>query len=104
MYEIVANPANYGIDSIVKNITNDSVFFEGDNRELWADEVGKFSEKLNTITSKVKKLEGVLRGSDVIEATPASLKTLKIKFFEMDEAINNVVKLTDKIEADFVNK
>ncbi len=26
MYEIVANPSNYGIESIVKNIGNDSVF------------------------------------------------------------------------------
>ena len=99
MYEITLNPEDYGIEALVEGMSENS-HFNGDNRKQWADEVGTFVSRLDSLIVKAKKLQDLLSGSESIEATPAALKTLKVQMFNINDALNASIDLSDKLESE----
>jgi len=104
MYEIIANPEDYKIDDLIAGTGNTQIQFSGEERKKWADEINAFSEKLIHFTEKAQELAKVFRGSDPITTTPASLKTLKIQLFIINDSLNTALEIAKKLEADIVPK
>jgi hypothetical protein len=102
MYEITLNPEDYGIEALVKGMEAERSIFNGDNRKQWADEVGIFVNRLNGLSAKAKKLQALLSGTESINATPASLKTLKIQMFNINNALTASIDLSEKLETEIV--
>ncbi len=102
MYEIIANPENYKLDDLIKGTGNAKIDFSGDKRQKWADEIEIFSEKLVRFAEKSRELAKVLSGSEKITTTPASLKTLKIQLFAINDALNNAMAIAEKLQSDIV--
>jgi hypothetical protein len=104
MWEIIADPKDYGIDVLEEGVGNNRIAFPEDDRNRWAEEIGVFSDKLNGLAERSRRLKGVLIGGEKIVATPASLKTLKVMMFKMNDTLNAVLKLADAIEEQVVRK
>ncbi|MCP4118380.1 MAG: hypothetical protein GY737_23895 [Desulfobacteraceae bacterium] len=104
MYEIIANPEDYQIDDLIKGTGHAKIDFSGGERIKWANEIDTFTSKLVSFTEKAQELSKVLRGSDAIKTTPASLKTLKIQLFNINDALNTALEISKKLEADIVSK
>ena len=101
-YEIIADPQDYGIEAMVEGLGGNTIDFPSDERQKWAVEVGTFAERLLTLSDKAKVLQEWLAGEHAIKATPASLKTLKIQFFKINDALENSLELVKRLEADIV--
>ena len=101
-YEIIADPKEYGIEKLVNGLNGSPIEFPPDERQQWAREVGAFAERLNELSDKAKSLETWLAGDAAIKATPASLKTLKIQLFKINEALDESIGLVNKLECDIV--
>jgi hypothetical protein len=71
---------------------------------VWAEEIGAFTEKLDGLSDKAKELQQLLMGEEKIVATPASLKTLKIQLFKINDALNTALDLAGKVEKEFIKK
>ncbi len=102
MYEITLNPEDYGIEDLVKGMEAERSVFNGDNRKQWAAEVGIFVDKLNGLSAKAKKLQNLLAGTESINASPASLKTLKVQMFNINDALTASIDLSEKLETEIV--
>jgi hypothetical protein len=46
----------------------------------------------------------VLSGGETISATPASLKTLKVQLFTINDALTSALNIADKLESDIIKK
>jgi hypothetical protein len=46
----------------------------------------------------------LLRSDEKIAATPASLKTLKIQLFAINDALNSALTIADRLESDIIHK
>lgn len=101
-YEIIADPQDYGIENLVEGLGGGPVAFTAEERNKWASEIGSFAEKLVSLSEKAKNLRKLLESEDAIKATPASLKTLKIQFFRINEALDVAWELANRIECDIV--
>jgi hypothetical protein len=101
-YEIIADPQNYGIEAMVEGLGGNTIDFPTAEREKWAVEVGTFAERLLALSDKAKGLQEWLGGAHAIKATPASLKTLKIQFFKINDALEDTLALARRLEADIV--
>ena len=101
-YEIIADPQDYGIEAMVEGLGGNTIDFPSDERQKWAVEVGTFAERLLILSDKAKGLQEWLAGAHTIKATPASLKTLKIQFFKINDALESSLELVKKLEADIV--
>jgi hypothetical protein len=101
-YEIIADPQNYGIEAMVEGLGGNTIDFPTAEREKWAIEVGTFAERLLALSDKAKGLQEWLGGAHAIKATPASLKTLKIQFFKINDALEDTLALARRLEADIV--
>jgi hypothetical protein len=101
-YEIIADPNDYGIEAMVEGLGGNAIDFPAEERQKWAVEVGTFAERLVALSEKAKILQEWLGGEHAIKATPASLKTLKIQFFKINDALENSLELVNRIEADIV--
>jgi len=104
MYEIIANPEEYQIDHLINGTGNANINITAEERDNWAGEITNFSEKLTEFAKKSKSLAELLSGSEEISATPASLKTLKIQLFMINDALSSALEIADKLETDIVKK
>ncbi len=104
MYEIIADPEEYQIDHLINGTGNANINITQEERDNWAGEITTFSEKLTEFAKKSKSLAELLSGSEKISATPASLKTLKIQLFMINDALSSAIKIADKLETDIVKK
>ena len=101
-YEIIADPKEYGIEKLVDGLNGNPIEFPPDERKQWAREVGAFAERLNELSGKATTLQTWLAGNEPIKSTPASLKTLKIQLFRINEALEESINLVNKLECDIV--
>ncbi len=104
MYEIIANPEDYQIDDLIKGTGNAPISFSGEERKKWAVEIDAFSHKLVQFSERSQELAKVFNGTESITTTPASLKTLKIQLFKINEALNKAIEISKKLESDIVPK
>ena len=105
MWEIIADPKDYGIEVLEKGINkNNMIEFAEDNRQRWAEEIETFIDKLNGLAERAKNLQKLFISEDAIVATPASLKTLKVALFKINDALTAALDLADKIETQIVKK
>ena len=104
MYEIIANPQDYQIDDLIKGTGNAEIEFSDEERQNWAKEIDGFTQKLIQFTEKSQELAKVLHSTDVIKTTPASLKTLKIQLFTINDALNKALAISQKLESDIIVK
>ncbi len=104
MYEIIANPDDYQIDHLINGTGNANMEISKEERDKWAGEIVNFSERLTQFAKKSQALAKVLSGSESISATPASLKTLKIQLFTINDALTSALEIADKLETDIVKK
>jgi len=104
MYEIIANPEEYQIDHLINGTGNANINITQEERDNWSSEITNFSEKLTEFAKKSKSLAELLSGSEKISATPASLKTLKIQLFMINDALSSAIEIADKLETDIVKK
>lgn len=104
MYEIIANPEDYQIDHLINGTENANIELTQDERNKWAGEIVNFSEKLTEFARKSEELARLLSSDEKISATPASLKTLKIQLFAINDALNSALAIADKLETDIVHK
>ena len=101
-YEIIADPKDYGIEAMVEGLGGGTIEFPAEERQKWSVEVGTFAERLLTLSDKAKSIQAWLDGAHAIKATPASLKTLKIQFFKINDALESALDLVKRLEADIV--
>lgn len=101
-YEIIADPKEYGIEKLVDGLNGSPIEFPPDERQQWAREVGAFAERLNELSDKATSLQTWLAGEEPIKATPASLKTLKIQLFKVNDALDASMHLVNKLECDII--
>jgi len=101
-YEIIADPKEYGIEKLVDGLNGSPIEFPPEERAQWATEVGAFAERLNELSDKATSLKTWLAGDAAIKATPASLKTLKIQLFKINDALDKSIGLVNKLECDIV--
>ncbi|HSL61012.1 MAG: hypothetical protein ACNA7H_01510 [Desulfotignum sp.] len=104
MYEIIANPEDYQIDHLINGTENANIELTQDERNKWSGEIVNFSEKLTEFAKKSEELARLLSSDEKISATPASLKTLKIQLFAINDALNSALAIADKLETDIVRK
>ncbi|CCK80151.1 MULTISPECIES: hypothetical protein [Desulfobacula] len=104
MYEIIANPEEYRIDHLINGTGNANIEISKEEKDKWAGEIVNFSEKLTEFAKKSKALANLLAGSEVISTTPASLKTLKIQLFMINDALSSAIEIADKLESDIIKK
>jgi len=104
MYEIIANPENYQIDHLINGTGNANIEVSKEDRNKWAGEIINFSEKLMEFAKKSRKLAEILGSAEKISTTPASLKTLKIQLFTINDSLNSALEIADKLELDIIKK
>ncbi len=104
MWEIIADPKDYGIDVLEEKLGNNRVVFPKEDRKKWAGEIGAFAAKLNGFADRSLGLQTLLNGKEEIVATPASLKTLKVMLFKINDAMNTAVEIADQLDKQIVKK
>lgn len=104
MYEIIANPEDYQIDHLINGTGNANIELSKDDRDAWASEISNFSRKLTDFAKKAEELSSIFAGNEKIAATPASLKTLKIQLFMINDTLNKALEIADNLESDIVQK
>ena len=104
MWEIIAQPDDYGIKILEEGINNSKIPFAQDDREKWAEEIGTFASKINGLADRAVKMQQLFRSEDEIVATPASIKALKIHFFKINDAFERAMSLADGLEKQIVKK
>ncbi len=104
MWEIIADAKEYGIEVLEEGINNRQEAFEDQDRTRWAEEIGTFAIKMSGLAEKAKQLQQLLISEDQIVATPASLKTLKVQMFKINDAMTTTLELAQKIESEIIKK
>ncbi len=104
MFEIIADPEEYQIDHLINGTGNANIELSEDEREKWADEITGFSNKVTEFANKSKELARLFSGTEKISATPASLKTLKIQLFMINDSLNKAIGIAEKLESDIIKK
>ena len=103
MYEITLNPEDYGIEALVEGMGGKQIAFAENERKQWAVEVETFARRLDGLSSKARQLQAMLAGKDAIKATPASLKTLKVQLFNINDALTASIEMAEKLESEIVS-
>lgn len=104
MYEIIANPEDYQIDHLINGTGHAKMELSREDREKWAAEITQFSEKVSEFSKKSGQLAQLFTSDTPIYTTPASLKTLKIELFTINDALNKALDIASKLESDIVQK
>ena len=104
MYEIIASPKNYQIDHLVNGTGTGNIEIPASDRKDWAKEIKVFSEKIYKLADKSKQLSEIFSGDQTISSTPASLKTLKIQLFTINDRLENAIEIANKLELDIIQK
>jgi hypothetical protein len=101
-YEIIADPEEYGIEALMTGLGAHPIEFPANERQKWAQEVGFFTDKLTGLTGKARELKKILESGAAIKATPASLKTLKIQLFNINDALDQSMAIAQRLEAEII--
>jgi len=104
MWEIIADAKEYGIEVLEEGIGNRQEAFKEQERMKWAEEIGTFAVKMSSLAEKAKQLQQLLISEDQILATPASLKTLKVQMFKINDATTTALEVAGKIENEIIKK
>lgn len=104
MYEIIADPQDYQIDHLINGTDNGNIELSREERDKWALEISGFSDRLTAFSQKAGDIANLLSGSEKISTTAASLKTLKIQLFKINETLDHAVEIANKLEADIIEK
>ncbi len=104
MYEIIASPQDYQIDHLVNGTGTGNIDIPAKDREDWAKEIKAFSKKINDLADKSMQLAEIFSSDQKISATPASLKTLKIQMFTINDRLKNAIEIAEKLELDIIQK
>jgi len=104
MYEIIADPQDYQIDHLINGTDNANIELSREERDKWAKEIVNFSERLTAFADKSSSIATLLSGTEKISATAASLKTLKIQLFRINDSLTQALEISDRLEADIVKK
>ncbi len=104
MYEIIASPEDYQIDHLVNGTGTGNIEIPSQDREDWAKEILAFSNKINQLADKSRQLAEIFSSDQTISSTPASLKTLKIQLFTINDRLKNAIEIADKLESDIIQK
>ena len=104
MWEVIADNKEYGIEVLEEGIANRQQAFEDQERASWAEEIGTFAIKMSSLAEKAKQLQQLLISEDQIVATPASLKTLKVQMFKINDAMTTALEVAQKIESEIIKK
>jgi chromosome segregation ATPase len=104
MYEIIADPDDYAIGALEEGFGHGQIPFPDNKRKKWAEEIGAFVQKLDSLSDKARNLKKLLFSESAIMATPASLKTFKVQLFKINDALNTAFDLAQKLETDIVKK
>jgi hypothetical protein len=104
MWEIIADPKDYGIDVLEEGMGNNKVIFPEGERKKWAEEIGVFAKKLTEFADRSSGLQTLLSGHEEIVATPASLKTLKVMLFKINDAMNVALDIAGQLDKQIVKK
>lgn len=104
MYEIIADPQDYQIDHLINGTDNANIELSREERDKWAKEIANFSKRLDSFSTKAANIAEVMSGTEKISATAVSLKTLKIQFFKINDALDQAIEIADKLETDFIKK
>ncbi len=104
MYEIIADPQDYQIDHLINGTDNANIELSREERDKWAREIVNFSERLTAFADKSSSIAALLSGTEKISATAASLKTLKIQLFRINDSLTQALEISDRLEADIVKK
>lgn len=104
MYEIIASPEDYQIDHLVNGTGTRNIEIPAKDREDWAKEIKAFSKKINNLADKSIQLAEIFSSDQKISATPASLKTLKIQLFTINDRLENAIEIAEKLELDIIRK
>ena len=59
---------------------------------------------MSNLAEKAKQLQELLISEDQIIATPASLKTLKVQMFKINDAMTTALEVAEKIESEIIKK
>lgn len=102
MYEIIADPQEYQIDHLINGTDNAHIELTKEERDKWAKQIVQFSERLSGFANKADLFSSLLASEEEIEATPASLKTLKIQLFMINDALNSALNIADMLETDMI--
>lgn len=104
MWEIIADPKEYGVEILEEGINNHLLVFPDEDRKRWAEEIDTFAAKLGGLAVRAKKFQQMLAGQEKIMATPSSLKTLKVMLFKINDAMTTAMDLADSIDSQIVKK
>jgi len=104
MWEIIADAKEYGIEVLEEGLGNNKKAFEDQERTIWAEEIGTFAIKMSSLAEKAKQLQQLLISGDQIVGTPASLKTLKVQMFKINDAMTTALEVAQKIENEIIKK
>jgi len=102
MYEIIATPQEYQIDHLINGTDNANIDLTREERDKWAEQIVQFSERLAGFAQKTDLFSSLLASEEKISATPASLKTLKIQLFMINDALNSALEIADIMESDMI--
>lgn len=102
MYEIIANPQEYRIDHLINGTDNANIELTREERDKWAKQIVQFSERLSGFAQKTDLFSSLLASEEKISTPPASLKTLKIKLFMINDALNSAQGIADMLESDMI--
>ena len=102
MWEIIAEPQEYGIDALIEGMGDQKKPFAPEDREKWAQEIAGFIDRLEGLVERSKAMQRLFTSDVPITATEASLKTLKVQFFKINDALNSAIDIADRLEADIV--
>lgn len=104
MWEVIADHKEYGIEVLEEGIADRQLAFEEQERTKWAEEIGTFAIKMSSLAEKAKQLQQLFISEDQIIGTPASLKTLKVQMFKINDAMTTVLEVAQKIEEGIIKK
>ena len=104
MWEIIADPREYGVEILEEGINSNRLDFPDEDRKRWAEEIDTFAAKLGGLAERAKNFQKVLAGQEKIVATPSSLKTFKVMLFKINDAMTTAMDLADSIESQLVKK
>jgi len=104
MFEIIANSEDYQIDHLINGTGNAHIELSQEERNKWAGEIINFSKKLTEFAKKSEELAKLLSGTEKISATPASLKTLKIQLFIINDSLKKAIGIAEHLESDIIKK
>ena len=104
MWEIIADPKDYGIEDLVNGLGSNPMPLDSADREKWAEEIGVFAQKLLGLADKATELKGLFSSEDIVEASPAALKTFKVQLFKINAALQTAIDLARQLESQIVEK